>query len=63
MKQFYAKYNKNLNSNAQKLRKNMTDQERKLSEGIEIIRFSNIEINKQFKSVCEYIDNEISKRI
>ena len=121
MRQLYTKYNKKLNSNAEKLRKNMTDQERKLwylflkeypirilrqkiihnsildfycakaklgieidgsqhyteegilhdkertsiikSEGIEIIRFSNLEINKQFKSVCEYIDNEITKRI
>ena len=32
------------------------------SEGIKIIRFSNLEINKQFKSVCEYIDNEIRER-
>jgi len=120
MKQFYSKYNKKLNSNAKKLRKNMTEQERKLwclflkdypirilrqkiihnsildfycakaklgieidgsqhyteegtihdkertaiieSEGIKIIRFSNLEINKQFKSVCEYIDNEIRER-
>ena len=121
MKQFYTKYNKKLNSNAKNLRKNMTDQERKLwylflkdypirilrqkiihncildfycakaklgieidgsqhytkeglihdkertelimSEGIEIIRFSNIDINNHFKYVCEHIDNEINKRI
>ena len=121
MKQFYAKYNKKLNPNAESLRKNMTDQERKLwylflkdypirilkqkiihnsildfycakaklgieidgsqhytedglirdkeravileSEGVEIIRFSNLEVDRQFKGVCEYIDNEISKRI
>ena len=121
MKQFYAKYNKKLNINAETLRKNMTEQERKLwylflkdypvrilrqkiinnsildfycakaklgieidgsqhyttegiihdkertaiieSEGIEIIRFSNMDINKHFKSVCEYIDNEINKRM
>jgi len=29
---------------------------------LKVIRFSNLEINKQFKEVCELIDNELNKR-
>lgn len=33
------------------------------SEGLEIIRISNRDIDENFKSVCEYIDSMIKKRI
>ncbi len=31
--------------------------------GVEIIRISNLEINRNFKSVCEYIDMIVKQRV
>ena len=31
-------------------------------EGIEVLRFANIDVDKNFTAVCEQIDNEIRKR-
>ncbi len=44
-------------------RKDVERTEYLLSQGVQVLRFSNLEVLRQFRAVCEVIDREVQKKL